>query len=57
MPPAAERQQALGDEGAVEAGERHDVADRAERDQVEPLQQVRLGPAGAVPAARAQQRG
>ena len=37
--------QALGDEGPVEAGERHHVADRAERDEVEPGEQVGLGPA------------
>ena len=34
------------DEGAVEAGERDHVADRAERHEVEPLQQRRLGPRG-----------
>ena len=34
------------DEGAVEAGERDHVADGAERDEVEPLQQRRLRPGG-----------
>ena len=32
---AAQRQQPLGDEGAVEADERHHVGDGAERDQIE----------------------
>ena len=41
---AAQRQKSLGDEGAVETLERHDVGDGAERDDVEPAEQVRLGP-------------
>ena len=47
------REQALRDEGAVEPDERHHVADRAERHEVEPLQQVRLRPSAPIPAARA----
>ena len=43
----------LAHEGAVHAGERHHVADGAERHQVEPLQQVGLRPL-AVPARLAQ---
>lgn len=34
----AKRDQALGDEGAVEAGERDDIGDGAERDVVEERQ-------------------
>ena len=45
-PGAARHLEALMDEGAVEAGERDHVADGAERDEVEPLQQRRLGPRG-----------
>ena len=45
--------QALGDQSPVEPGERHDVADRAERDQIQPAAQVRLRPAREM-AARAQ---
>ena len=41
---AAQRDHALGDEGAVEAGERHHVGDGAERDQMQQRQQVRLAP-------------
>ena len=41
---AAHRQQSLGDEGAVEALQRHHVGDGAERDDVEPAEQVRLRP-------------
>ena len=44
---------ALRDKRAVDPGQRDDVADGAERDQVEPLQQVGFGPR-AVPAGLAQ---
>ena len=53
---AAQRQQSLGDEGAVETLERHHVGDGAERDDVEPAEQIglrpRLGPEAARRAAR-----
>ncbi len=52
---AGERHQPLGDEGAVEPDQRHHIADRAERHQVEPLQQVGLAAVGAVPPASPQQ--
>ena len=42
--------EALGHERPIEPGERHHVADRAERHEVEPAAQVRLGPAGEVAA-------
>ena len=42
---AAQRNQALGDEGAVEADQRHHVGDRAERDQMQQRQQVGLAAA------------
>ena len=44
----------LGDESPVDAGERNHIADCAERHQIEPLQQVRLGSGGIVPAGPAQ---
>ncbi len=44
---------ALRDKRAVDPGQRDDVAHRAERDQIEPLQQVGFGPLG-VPAGLAQ---
>ena len=44
----------LRDQRAVDPGERNDIADRAERHQIEPLQQVGLGSAAAVPAGLAQ---
>ena len=48
---AAQRHQALGDEGAVEAFERHHVGDGAERDQMQQRQEIGLGPrAGPVTA-------
>ena len=50
----AQREQALGDEGAVEALQRHDVGDRAERDEIEPAEQVGLRPRPRPEAARAQ---
>ena len=40
----AQRQQALGDEGAVETLERHHVGDGAERDQIEQAEQIGLRP-------------
>ena len=40
----AQRQQALGDEGAVEPLERHDVRHGAERDQMQRAEQIRLRP-------------
>ena len=36
------RDQALGDEGAIEPIERHHVGDGAERDEVEEVEQIRL---------------
>ncbi len=53
----AHRDQALGDEGAVEALERHDVGDGAERDQIEQAEQVGLGRAVAPEAAHGAARG
>ena len=53
--PAIEGHQSLGHKSPVEPGERHHIADRAERDQVEPAQEVRLGTVGAVPAAGPEQ--
>ena len=50
----AQRDQALGDEGAVEALERHHVGDGAERDEIEQRQQIGLGPRAGPEAARAQ---
>ena len=43
------RDQPLGDEGAVEADERHHVGDGAERDEIEESEQLRLG---AAPPSR-----
>ncbi len=48
--------QPLRHQRAVEPGERHHVADRAERDEVEPLQEIGLGPA-AIPAGARAARG
>ena len=45
--------QALRDERAVDARQRHHIAHRAECDEIEPLQQIGLGPV-AVPAGLAQ---
>ena len=39
----SQRDQPLGDEGAVEAGQRHDVGDGAERDQMQQREQIGLG--------------
>ena len=50
----AHRDQALGDEGAVEALERHHVGDGAERDQIEEAEQIGLRPRAGPEAARAQ---
>ena len=38
----AQRDQAFGDEGAIESLQRHDVGNGAERDQIEPRQQIGL---------------
>ena len=48
-----QRQQPLGDEGAVEALERHHVGNRAERDQVEQAEEIGLA---AAPASRIRAR-
>ena len=53
----AQRDQALGDEGAVEALERHHVGDGAERDQMQRGQQIGLRPRSRPEIARAQARG
>ena len=53
MPPRAATLQALRDQRPVEPHQRHDVADRAERDQIQPAAQVRLRAAGEM-TARAQ---
>src|SRR3546814_1763909 len=41
--PAAQDLDALGDQRAVDAGQRHHVADGAERHEIEPAEQVWLG--------------
>ena len=46
--------QPLRRQRAVEAAQRHHIADGAERDEVEPLQQIRLRPRRRVPAGAAQ---
>ena len=46
----ADRQQPLHDEGAVDAGERHDVADRRQRHEIEQAEQI--GRVGSGRAAR-----
>ena len=49
--------EALGDQGAVDPGQRHHVADGSQRHQVQPLHEVGLGPAGGprpIPAGLAQ---
>ena len=51
---AAQRQQSLGDERAVETLERHHIGDRAERHDVEPAEQIGLRPRLGPEAARAQ---
>ncbi len=43
----------LRDQCPVDPGQRHDIAHRAERDEIEPLQEIGLGPA-AIPAGLAQ---
>src|SRR5262249_42739184 len=50
----AQRDQALGNAGAMEPTEGHHVADRTDGDETEPLQEVRLGAAGRVPARLAE---
>ena len=50
----AQRDQALGDERAVQSDERHHVGDGAERDVVEKREQIGLRPRRAPKAARAQ---
>ena len=50
----AQRQHALGDKGAVEPAQRHDVGDGAERDDVREAEQVGLRPRIAPEAALAQ---
>ena len=50
----AQRDQALGDESAVEPDQRHHVGDGAERHIVEERQQIGLGPLRGPKAARAQ---
>ena len=51
---AAQRQQPLGDERAIEPDERYHVGDGAERDVVEQRQQIRLRPIRAPKTAPAQ---
>ena len=51
--PLPHHREALAHERAVDTGERHHVADGAERHEVEPLQEVRLSPV-AIPACLAQ---
>ena len=48
------RDQPLGDEGAVEADERHHVGDGAERDEIDEVEQVGLGPRRVPEPAAAQ---
>ena len=50
----AHRDQALGDEGAIEADQRRDIGDRAERDVMQHAQKIGLGHLAAPEAARAQ---
>ena len=52
-----QRDQALGDESAVQALERHHVGDRAERDQMQRREQIGLRPRIVPEIARAQGRG
>ena len=42
--PLRQHLEPLGDIDPIEPDERHDIADRAERHQIQPLQQVRLAP-------------
>ena len=51
---ATQRQQTLGDEGAVEALQRHHVGHRAERDQIEEAEEIGLVPLCRPEPARAQ---
>ena len=50
----AQRDEALGDKGAVEPDERHHIGDGAERNVVQKQQQIGLGPFRGPKAARAQ---
>ncbi len=50
----AQRQQALGDEGAVQPFQRHHVGDGAERHEIKEAEQIRLGPLRRPEAAAAQ---
>ena len=52
--PPAQRDQALGHEGAVEACQHGDIRDRAECDMMKCIEQVRLGPLGRPETTRAQ---
>ena len=52
--PPSQHLEPLGDQGPVEASKRHHVADRTQRNQIEPLHEVRLRAGRAVPAGRAQ---
>ena len=54
MVAAAHRDQPLGDEGAVEPGQRRDIGHGAERHMVQHAEQIRLGPFGCPEAAAAQ---
>ncbi len=51
---AAQRNQSLCDEGAIEPDKRHHVGNRAERDVIEEGEQIRLRPVGLPKAALAQ---
>ena len=51
---AAHRDQALGNEGAVEPDQRRDVGDGAERDMVQRAHEVRLGHLAGPESTRAQ---
>ena len=54
MVAAAHRDQALGDEGAVEPGQRRDIGHRAERDMMQHAEQIRLRPFAGPESAAAQ---
>ncbi len=51
---AAHRDQALGDEGTIEPGQRRDIGHGAERHMVQHAEQIRLRPFGGPEAAAAQ---
>ena len=46
--------QPLGDQRAIDARQRHHIADRPQGDQIEPALQIGLGPPRAIPAGPAQ---